>query len=203
VRHEVAEGLAWLWRHAPIRTLAITIFAFNITFGAAMSVYVLYAQERLGVGDLGFGLLLAASAVGGAVGAACYGALSGRFTLATLMRAGLVVETCTHLALALLRSPYIAAAVMFVFGVHAAVWGSTSLTVRQRAVPSALLGRVNSVYMLGSLGAIAVGTLLGGALAGLWGVTAPFWFAFAGSAVLTAVMWRAFLLIAHSAEVGR
>jgi len=54
-----------------------------------MSVYVLYAKERLGVGDLGFGLLLAASAVGGAVGAACYGALSLRFTLATLMRAGL------------------------------------------------------------------------------------------------------------------
>jgi MFS family permease len=203
VRHEVAEGLRWLWHHAPIRTLAITIFAFNITFGAAMSVYVLYAQERLGVGDLGFGLLLAASAVGGAVGAACYGALSLRFTLATLMRAGLVVETCTHLALALLRSPFIVAAVMFVFGVHVAVWGSTSLTVRQRAVPSRLLGRVNSVYMLGSIGAIAAGTLLGGALAGLWGVTAPFWFAFAGSAVLTVVMWRAFLLIAHTAEVGR
>jgi MFS family permease len=115
------------------------------------------------------------------------------------MRAGLVVETCTHLLLAVLRSPLVAGAVMFVFGMHTAVWGSTSLTVRQRAVPSRLLGRVNSVYMLGSIGAIAIGTLLGGALAAQWGVTAPFWFAFAGSAVLTAVMWRAFLLIAHTA----
>ena len=201
LRHEIAEGLAWLWRHPPIRTLAITIMAFNVTFGAAMAVYVLYAQERLGVGDLGFGLLLSATAVGGVVGAACYGSLSQRFSLATLMRAGLVIETFTYLALALLRSPILAAAVMFVFGVHAAVWGSTSMTVRQRAVPGHLLGRVNSVYMLGSVGAIAVGTLVGGALAERWGVTAPLWFAFIGSAVITAMMWRTFLLIAHAADL--
>ncbi|HMJ75761.1 MAG TPA: hypothetical protein VK507_07300, partial [Iamia sp.] len=92
--------------------------------------------------------------------------------------------------------------VMFLFGVHASVWGTTSTTVRQRAVPSRLLGRVGSVYMLGSLGAIAVGTVIGGALADVGGVTAPFWFAFAGSAVVTVVMWRMFPLIAHAAEVG-
>ncbi len=201
VRHEIAEGLVWLWRHPPIRTLAETIVAFNITFGAAMAVYVLYAKERLGVGDLGFGLLLSSTAVGGVVGAASYGTLTRWFSLATLMRAGLIVETCTHLALALTRSPIVAGLVMFVFGVHASVWGSTSLTVRQRAVPSRLLGRVNSVYLLGSVGAIAIGTLLGGALAQRWGVTAPLWFAFVGSAVITVVMWRTFLLIAHAAEL--
>ena len=104
-----------------------------------------------------------------------------------------MIETFTYLALALLRSPILAAAVMFTFGVHAAVWGSTSMTVRQRAVPGHLLGRVNSVYMLGSVGAIAVGTLVGGALAERWGVTAPLWFTFIGSAVITAMMWRTFL----------
>src|SRR5262249_5545169 len=104
LRHEIAEGLVWLWRDAPVRTLALTLFAFNIALGAAMAVYVLYAQERLGVGDLGFGLLLAATAVGGVVGAAAYGSLAARFRLATLMRLGLVVETATHLALALTRS---------------------------------------------------------------------------------------------------
>ena len=99
------------------------------------------------------------------------------------------------------RSAIVAGLVMFVFGVHAAVWGSTSLTVRQRAVPSRLLGRVTRVYRLGSLGAIALGTLVGGALAQRWGVTAPLWFAFVGSAVITIVMWRTFLLIAHAAEL--
>lgn len=202
VRHEVVEGMRWLWRHPPVRTLALTITAFNITFGAAIAVNVLYAKERLGVGDAGFGLLLSASAVGGVVGAAVYGRLEARFPLGTLMRAGLVVETLTHLSLALLRTAWLAGAVWFAFGVHAAIWGTTSSTVRHRAVPGRLQGRVGSVYQLGSLGAIAIGSVLGGVLADLGGVTAPFWFAFGGSAVLVVVLWSQLPLIAHAAEVG-
>jgi MFS family permease len=139
--------------------------------------------------------------VGGIVGATIYGRLEARFALGSLMQAGLVVETLTHLSLALTRSALVAGAVWFVFGIHASVWGTTSTTVRQRAVPSRLLGRVGSVYLLGSAGAIAIGSLLGGVLADLGGVTAPFWFAFAGSAVLVVVLWRQLPLIAHVAEV--
>ncbi|HLN78891.1 MAG TPA: MFS transporter [Nocardioidaceae bacterium] len=202
MRHEVAEGLAWLWAHAPVRTLAFTITAFNVTFGAAMSVYVLYATERLGLDEFGYGLLMTASAVGGLLGAGTYRRLEQRFSLATLMRIGLVVETLTHLVLALTREPFVAGVVMAVFGVHAVVWGTTSTTVRQRAVPSRLLGRVTSVYLLGAVGGLALGSLLGGAIAQRWGVVAPYWFGFVGSALLTVVMWRSFLNIAHAAEVG-
>ena len=74
--------------------------------------------------------------------------------------------------------------------------------MRQRAVPSRLLGRVTSVYLLGGVGGLALGSLLGGAIAQRWGVVAPYWFGFIGSAMLTAVMWRSFLNIAHAAEVG-
>jgi MFS family permease len=202
MRHEVAEGLRWLVAHAPVRTLALTITAFNVTFGAAMAVYVLYATERLGLDEFGYGLLMTASAVGGLLGSATYRWLEERFSLATLMRIGLVIETLTHLGLALTREPWLAAAIMVVFGVHAVVWGTTSTTVRQRAVPSRLLGRVTSVYLLGSVGGLALGSLLGGAIAQRWGVVAPYWFGFVGSALLTIVMWRSFLNIAHAAEVG-
>lgn len=201
MRHEVAEGLRWLWAHAPVRTLALTITAFNVTFGAAMAVYVLYATERLGLDEFGYGLLMTASAVGGLLGSATYRWLEERFSLATLMRIGLVIETLTHLGLALTREPWLAAAIMVLFGVHAVVWGTTSTTVRQRAVPSRLLGRVTSVYLLGGVGGLALGSLLGGAIAQRWGVVAPYWFGFIGSALLTVVMWRSFLNIAHAAEV--
>ncbi len=202
VRHEIAEGLRWLWHHPPVRTLAITITGFNVTFGAAMAVQVLYARQRLGLDDLGFGLFLAASAVGGIVGSSAYGALERRFPLGTLMRVSLVLETLVHLTLAVLRSPWLAGGVMFVLGAYASVWGTTANTVRQRAVPSRLLGRVGSVYMLGSLGAIAVGTVIGGALAEWGSITTPLWFAGIGSAVMTAALWRQFPLIAHAAEAG-
>ena len=38
-----------------MRTLALVILTFNVTWGAAWSVLVLYAQDRLGMGEVGFG----------------------------------------------------------------------------------------------------------------------------------------------------
>jgi predicted MFS family arabinose efflux permease len=188
----MAEGIRWLVAHPPMRTLALTIFTFNITYGAAWSVLVLYAGERLGMDEVGFGLLTTAVAVGGVVGIASYGRLERRFSLADIMRVGLVIETCTHLVLALTTSPAIALATLVVFGAHAFVWGTTSTVVRQRAVPDELLGRVTGVYRVAIVGGLVVGTPLGGLLARTFGITAPFWFAFVGSALLVTVLWRQF-----------
>lgn len=200
VGHDIAEGVRWLWHHRPMRTLALTIVAFNVTFGAAWSVLVLYAGQRLGMGEVGFGLLITAGALGGLIGTACYGWLERHFNLADIMRVGLLIETLTHLALALTTSSWVALLVMVVFGAHAFVWGTTSATVRQRAVPDHLLGRVTSVYMIGVIGGLVVGAPLGGLMARWWGITGPFWFGFVGSAVLVMLLWREFGHIVHSSE---
>ena len=200
VRREIAEGFRWLWGNPAVRTLSITIVTFNVTYGAAWSVLVLYAIERLRTGEVGFGLLSTAVAVGGLVGTFLYGALTRRFSLGDLMRAGLLIETFTHLALALTTTPWLALLIMFVFGAHAFVWGTTSTSIRQRAVPTALQGRVSSVYLIGVQGGIVVGSILGGLIAGLWGVTAPFWFAFVGSGLLVVLMWKQLSHIAHADE---
>jgi MFS family permease len=198
---EIVEGFRWLWNDAAVRTLAITIVTFNVTFGAAMSVLVLYAIERLGTGDVGFGLLTTATAVGGIVGTAIYGWLTSKVALGNLMRAGLIIETLTHLALAVTTRAPNAYAVMFVFGAHAFIWGTTSMTVRQRAVPTDLQGRVGAVNMLGVYGGLVIGSAIGGPLAQRWGVTAPFWFAFVGSGVLLAIIWRQLAHVAHADEL--
>jgi len=200
LRADMAEGLRWLIAHPPMRTLALTIFAFNVTFGAAWSVLVLYASDRLGMDEVGFGLLTTAMAVGGIVGTASYGRLERRFSLGDIMRVGLLIETGTHLVLALTTLPSVALATFVVFGAHAYVWGTTSTVVRQRAVPDALLGRVTGVYTVGVFAGIVVGTPIGGLLARTFGITAPFWFGFLGSALLVAVLWRQFALIAHAGE---
>ena len=116
------------------------------------------------------------------------------------MRVGLTLETLTHLGLALTRSPWVAGAIMTLFGVHAVVWGTTSTTVRQRAVPDELMGRVTGVYTVGVFGGIVVGTPLGGLLARELGITAPFWFGFVGSALLVVLLWRQFSHIAHAGD---
>jgi predicted MFS family arabinose efflux permease len=200
VRSQLAEGVRWLLGHAAMRTLALTIFAFNITFGAAWSVLVLYAGERLGMSAVGFGLLTTAMAAGGVIGTVSYGALERRFSLADIMRVGLLIETLTHLSLALTTSSAFALAVFVVFGAHAFIWGTTSTVVRQRAVPDAVLGRVGGVYRLAIVGGMVIGTPLGGLLASAFGITAPFWFGFLGSAVLVTLLWREFAHIEHAGD---
>jgi predicted MFS family arabinose efflux permease len=198
LRRDVAEGFRWTLHHPAVRTLALTILIFNVTFGAAWSVLVLYATERLGMGAIGFGLLTTVSAVGGLLGTALYGWITRRVSLGNVMRVGLIIETLTHLALALTTSPVIASAIFFVFGAHAFIWGTTSVTIRQRAVPSDLQGRVGSVYVIAVYGGLVAGSALGGVLATRFGVTAPFWFAFAGSAVFVVLLWREMTRIAHA-----
>jgi MFS family permease len=201
LRAEMAEGIRWLVAHPPMRTLALTIVAFNVTYGAAWSVLVLYASERLGMDAVGFGLLTTAIAIGGVAGTAAYGRLERRFSLADIMRGGLVIETLTHLVLALTTSAGVALVTMVVFGAHAFVWGTTSTVVRQRAVPDVLLGRVTGVYTVGLIGGLVIGAPIGGLLARAFGITAPFWFGFIGSALLVIVLWRQFDNIAHEGAV--
>lgn len=194
---EVREGFTWVWHHPPVRTLTLTIVAFNVTYGAAWAVLVLYATQRLGLGAVGFGLLSTFVAVGGIAGTLGYGWLERRARLATLMRAVLILETLTHLGLALTTTAWVAMAIMVVFGAEAFVWGTLSTAVRMRAVPTELQGRAGSVYGVAMFGGILVGQAIGGVVAKLGGVTAPFWFAFAGSALILALLWRALGDIAH------
>jgi MFS family permease len=198
VRRDIAEGFRWVRHHPAVRTLVLTIFIFNITFGAAWSVLVLYSRDRLGMGAVGFGLLTTVSAFGGLAGTLSYGWITRRVSLGDIMRVGLVIETLTHVALAVTTVPAVAMGIFFVFGAHAFIWGTTSAAVRQRAVPNALQGRVASVNTLGVYGGLVAGAGIGGVLAQGWGVTAPFWFAFAGSALFLVLIWRQLRHIAHA-----
>jgi MFS family permease len=202
VLRDVAEGVRWTMRHPAVRTLVLTILIFNFTFGAAWSVLVLYTDRQLGLGSIGYGVMTTVGALGGLLGTASYGWITRRVSLGNVMRIGLILETLTHLGLALTRSPIVAGVIFFLFGAHAFIWGTTSITIRQRAVPSHLQGRVGSVNGICVFGGLVVGSAIGGVLASHWGVTAPFWFGFGGSAVFVLLLWREIRHIAHADESG-
>jgi MFS family permease len=190
LRREVGEGIAWLRGNAAVRRLVVLITLFNLSFGMAYSIWVLYALERLGLGEAGFGLLLSASAVGGVVGAGVYERLERRFGDATLLRTGLVLETLHHAGLALTTTPVVAGLVLFAFGLHGAVWGSLSRTIRLRATPTELQGRVGSINMIGVFGTLVVGAAVGGLLARQVGVVGVLWTTFGLAAATTVWSWR-------------
>lgn len=202
LRRDVVEAFAWVRRHAAVRTLVLTILVFNVTFGAAWSVLVLYATERLGLSSVGFGLLTTMSALGGLAGTAAYGWITRHVSLGNVMRIGLIVETVTHLSLALTTNALVAYVIFVFFGAHAFIWATTSITIRQRAVPSQLQGRVGAVNLLGVYAGLVVGAGLGGVLARWWGVTAPFRFAFVGSALFVVVIWPQLIHLKHADEAS-
>ncbi|MFI9486994.1 MFS transporter [Promicromonospora sp. NPDC052451] len=198
VRQDIAEGLRWIWHHAPVRTLAIVILTFNITWAAPGAVLVKYALDHLHMSEVEYGLLTTSAAVGGIVGTLAYGWLERHVALATLMRVCLTLEVLYHAAFALTTTSWVAILIMGVFGVYAFVWGTLSTTVRQRAVPREFQGRVGSLYMICVFGGVALGQLLGGIIAEHWGLVAPWWFACAGAGLTLVLVWRSLGNIAHA-----
>ena len=187
---EIGAGVRWLWRHRLLRTLAVTMAVGNIVFCAAFAIFVLYAYQRLGLTEIGYGVLLVAFAVGGLLGTLVAPTLIGRLDASPLLRAGLLIEVALHATLAATRSPYAAAAMIVIFGVHTTVWGVVVTTIRQRDVPAAMFGRVTSVYSFLDLGGAALGSLLGGAVATAYGLTATYWTAAVAMALVAVVAWR-------------
>lgn len=197
-RHDFTSGMRWLWGHVAVRTLFIAITALNVTWGMSWGVLVLYATERLGLDATGYGVLLACSAVGGIAGSLSFGHVEGRFGYGTIMRCCLALEILLHGALALTTHPVVAGAILVVFGFYATLWGTTSMTVRGRATPSHVRGRVTSVYLVGMFGGVSLGAPIGGAIGQRFGVVATMWVACAATAVIVALVWRMLPMIGRA-----
>jgi MFS family permease len=192
VRADVAEGFRWLMRQRLLRTMAVLIGLLNLTVTAAAAVLVLLVQERLHLGSIGYGALLTCMSAGGVLGAAFGARIIGSLTARWTLRAGLMIEALTHLALATVTNAYLMAAVLFVFGVHGSLWGIVSASLRQRLTPRALLGRVGSTSMFIATGGNFAGALLGGVLGATFGITTVYWLGFVVAILVAAATWRVF-----------
>lgn len=189
LRSEIAEGVRWLWRHRLLRAIGLALALMNLTLDAAVAILVLYAQDRLGLGPVGYGVLLSSFAVGGIVGSLLGARLIRALGPGTILRGGLIIEASTHLCLALTHSAVVAGVVLAVFAVHGTLWGIVGSSLRQSLTPAHLMGRVNSGHLFLGYGGSALGAVLGGVLASTLGLTAPFWCGLVAVAALAVVAW--------------
>jgi MFS family permease len=189
-RTAIAQGVRFMLAHRLLRTVAIAVAVENVLLGAVFSIMVLISNERLGVGPVGYGLLLSASAVGGILG----GLLAGRITAligpGTTLRIGLVVEALCYLAFAFTRVAWLAGVLVGILGLHLVIFSTLNASMRQSIAPPDMLGRVHSAYrMLSSAGMLA-GAALGGVTASAFGLTAPFWIGCVTVSILAVGTWR-------------
>lgn len=181
---DMGEGLRWLLRPHYVRTLILTGTALTFLTMAWESTLVLLATGPMEVSEAGFGVLLAAGAVGGVAGAMITPWLVGRFERHHLQIAAPALCALVDLALAAFPTPATAALAWGGTGGAFAVWNVLSVTLRQRLVPAAMLARVNSAARMLSVTAVPLGALAGGAVAA-WDLHAPAWISAIGLALLT------------------
>ncbi len=143
---EIAEGVRWLWRHRALRDLALLLGLMNLWLMAGFSVLVLFATERLGLGEVGFGLLGTAGALGSVAGGFLGPRLARRIGTARLLVLGALGTAAAQVAMAPLTEPVVAGAVLAAGGFVGTVWNVVTVSLRQSLIPDRLLGRVNSVY---------------------------------------------------------
>jgi MFS family permease len=174
LRVEIAEGLAWLWRHRLLRTLCVLIGTANLAFSAMMAVTVLYALEVLRLTETGYGLLLAAFAAGSLGGTAVAARLARAVGPGRALWCSIGGCVAAFAGLGVTSNPVAAAAWLVVFGAAIVVWNVITISLRQAIVPSGLLGRVTSSYRLVAMGVAPVGAALGGLVAKGLGLRAPF-----------------------------
>ncbi len=167
LRAEIAEGVRWLWRHPLLRPLAIALAVTNATAQGAMAIYVLYAQEVLGLGPGGFALLVSVSGVGGLLGGLLAARLSRRIGPAAALVVTLLIEMAGFGTAAVASNAFLVGAVMAAGGFGVVLWNVVTVSLRQTIIPDRLMGRVNSVYRLLGWGCMPVGMALGGGLVAL------------------------------------
>ncbi|OUE28091.1 enterobactin exporter EntS [Clavibacter michiganensis] len=192
VVREAAEGVRWLARHRVVGSLALIGGLASIGYMLPFSVLVLFARDRLGLDAAGYGVLLAASALGGLAGSAIAAPLRSRLGSRWTIAAALALGCASLAGLAVTRDPVVAGVLLALYILHAVVWSVSATSLRQRLVPDPLLGRVGAAGRVLSLLGLAVGSALGGALAttGIAVPTIAGAVAFAGCAALAVVALR-------------
>jgi MFS family permease len=176
---DIREGLRYLFGHRLLRTLAIMVGTMNLASSAAFAIFVLYAVSPgpMGLDALGFGLVTTTLAVGSLVGSLVVERVEARLGRARLLMLAVGLNAITLVVPGLTANAWLIGVAFAVEGFGIMLWNVVTVSLRQRIVPDALLGRVNASYRLLAWGTQPIGAVLGGVIAEIFGLRAVFLFA--------------------------
>jgi MFS family permease len=196
-KSEIGEGFAFLRAVPLLQTLAITTGFWNLFGKLAEVALVLHAQENLGLSAEVYGLTLAGGAFGGILGSLLGDRIAARLGPVRTMQAMMAVAGPSFLLMGLAPGPWTLSLAFAAMEFCSFVWNVISVSTRQRLIPDALRGRVNSIYRLLAWGMMPIGLILSGVVVSAaehvvtreTALVLPFWVAGLGSILVTFAVW--------------
>ena len=184
MRADIGEGVRWLWNHRLLRTTALMAGGYNLVVSGMVAILVLFAQDEVGLSDLGFGLVLAALGVGGLLGGLVAGRIEEAVGTANTLILGVVTAATAATTMGFTSNALVLGGSILAFGVTTTLWNVVAISLRQELTPDELRGRAASAGKMVAFGAEPIGALLGGFVAAWIGLRAPILVAGAGLALM-------------------
>jgi len=170
---DIREGVLWFWHHRLLRTIGFFAGAYNFVSAATMGVLVLFAQDKLGLSEAAYGLLISMGAIGGIAGSLMTKGLSSRFGPGSILFADALLSGVAFIGMAVTTNALVVGTMFILISMTSMFGNVIIISLRQAIIPDHLLGRVASAYRLMVLGALPLGALVGGMLARTFSLAAP------------------------------
>jgi MFS family permease len=148
----------------PVAVAVILFCALDSAVYGASTVLYVPLSVRLGTGPNGYSYLLAASALGGLLGASLANRLSGASRLAPIIMGSICLQALPYVATVPLHAPWLAAVLQVVSGIGMIIVDVLALTTLQRDLAGDMLGRVLGVFGTVILAGILLASLVTGIL---------------------------------------
>jgi len=179
-RRAIGAGLRYVSMSPHLVRLMGRGCVFGLAAVSVLALLPLVARDMLGVGALGYGVMLGAFGVGAILGAFSNGRLRARFSNEVVVRGAFAGFALAVFVLG--QSPSFVLN-LFVLLIAGAAWvlalALFNVTV-QLTTPRWVVGRALALYQTATFGGMAAGSWIWGAIAGGWGIPA----ALTGAAVV-------------------
>ena len=172
VMRNLREGLRFVWHHPTLRYQMLLALVPVLLAMPYTSLMPIFAQDVLGVGPEGLGLLMATPGIGALVGTLTLATVGARVEhKGRIMFPSIVALGVSLLLFSLSRSFVLSLVLQMFVGGAQMTWMTTNQTMLQISTPDEYRGRVMGIYMLDQ-GLMPLGSFAAGGVAGIWG--APF-----------------------------
>ncbi|MGN9756866.1 MFS transporter [Streptomyces sp. SD31] len=175
VWRRIHEGLRFVAGDTALRTVCLASAAFQFSFAAMMTGYLLFLPRELHLSGTVVGLALAAAGPGALLGSLLAARLPGRFGHGPVLVCAAALGDGAFLCVPALHGSSAVTvpallAVGFVFGFGGQLVNVTVMAVRQAVTPDGMQGRAAATITFVGMGMTPLGSLVGGFLAAEWGL---------------------------------